>query len=166
MYSNAQSRVQVNGSSSEPFKVSVGVLQGSILSPLLFIIVKETLSREFRVSCPWELLYADDLAILSDSLADLKNRIPAWKTSLESCGLPVNINKTKILVPIAKHTRFSARNPKYPCGVCTFGVGVNSILGTSCDLWVHKKCSGITDHLTDNRNFVCRNCSSKIVHIL
>ena len=37
-----------------------------------------------------------------------------------------------------------------------------SILCTSCDLWVHK-CSGITDHLTDNRNCVCRKCFNEIV---
>jgi len=30
--------------------------QGSALSPLLFLIVIETLSREFRVALPWELL--------------------------------------------------------------------------------------------------------------
>lgn len=76
MYSNVQqSSVQVNGSSSEPFKVTGGVHQESTLSPLLFIIVMEALSREFRFSCPWELLYAEDLSTLNDSLADLKNRL-------------------------------------------------------------------------------------------
>ena len=30
-------------------------------------------------------------------------------------------------------------------------------------LWFHNKCSGITDRLTDNRNFVCRKCSVKII---
>ena len=54
----------------------------------------EALSREFRVSCPRELLYADDLAILSDSLVDLKNRRASWKTLLESHGLLVNVDKT------------------------------------------------------------------------
>ena len=134
MYRNAQSSVQVNGPSSEPFKVTVGAHQGPVLSPLLFITVMEALSREFRVSCPWELLYADDLAILSDSLADLKNRLAAWKTSLEPHGLRVNVEKTKIMVSSAEHTKFSARNPKYPCDVCTFGVSANSILCTLCDL--------------------------------
>ena len=87
----------------------------------------------------------------------------SWKISLESHGLRANANKTKILVFSAKHTKISARNPKYPCGVCTFGVGANSILSTSCELQVHNKCSGITDHLTDNGNFVCRKCSGEIV---
>ena len=40
--------------------VRVGVNQGSVLSPLLFIIVLEALSREFREGLPNELLYADD----------------------------------------------------------------------------------------------------------
>ena len=84
----------------------------------------EALSREFRVSCPRELLYADDLAILSDSLVDLKNRRASWKTLLESHGLLVNVDKTKILVSSAEHAKISARNPKYPCGVCTFGAGL------------------------------------------
>jgi len=38
--------------------------QGSALSPLLFVIVMEALSREFRVALPWELLYADDLVVI------------------------------------------------------------------------------------------------------
>ena len=58
MYSNAKFSLQVNGSSSESFKVTIGVHQGSVLSQLLFIIMMEALSREFRVSDPWELLYA------------------------------------------------------------------------------------------------------------
>ena len=62
MYSNAKFSLQVNGSSSESFKVTVGVHQGSVLSHLLFTIMMEVLSREFRVSDPWELLYANDLA--------------------------------------------------------------------------------------------------------
>ena len=45
----------------EPFSVKVGVHQGSVLSPLLFITVLEALSQEFRTGCPCELLYADDL---------------------------------------------------------------------------------------------------------
>ena len=69
MYPGAKSRVRVNNSFSTDFKVQVGVHQGSVLSPFLFTIVLEALSRDFRTGCPWELLYADDLVIISESLA-------------------------------------------------------------------------------------------------
>ena len=67
----ARSRTRVNSSFSEEFEVKVGVHQGSALSPLLFIIVLEALSREFRVGCPWEILYADDLVILAEMFEGL-----------------------------------------------------------------------------------------------
>ena len=54
MYSNARSRVHVGEGYSEEFEVKVGVHQGSVLSPVLFIIVLEALSREFRRGVPWE----------------------------------------------------------------------------------------------------------------
>ena len=70
MYANAQSRVHVSEGFSKEFEVKVGVHQGSVLSPLLFIIVLEALSREFRAGVPWEDLYADDLVIIADSLEE------------------------------------------------------------------------------------------------
>ena len=45
MYANARSSVRVGEGYSEEFEVKVGVHQGSVLSPLLFIIVLEALSR-------------------------------------------------------------------------------------------------------------------------
>ena len=41
MYTNARSRVRFNDDHSEEFSVKVGVHQGSVLSPLLFITVLE-----------------------------------------------------------------------------------------------------------------------------
>ena len=52
MYANAWSRVRVGEGYSEEFEVKVGVHQGSVLSPLLFIIVLEALSQEFRSGVP------------------------------------------------------------------------------------------------------------------
>ena len=49
-----KSRVPVGEGFSKKFEVKVGVHQGSVLSPLLFIIVLEALSREFRAGVPWE----------------------------------------------------------------------------------------------------------------
>ena len=58
MYNNTRSRVRVNNTYSDEFGVKVGVHQGSVLSPFLFVIVLEALSHEFRTGTPWELVYA------------------------------------------------------------------------------------------------------------
>ena len=52
MYANAQSLFCVGEGYSQEFEVKVGVHQGSLLSPLLFIIVLEALSREFHSEFP------------------------------------------------------------------------------------------------------------------
>ena len=55
--------------------MKVGVHQGSVLSPMLFIIVLEALSREFRAGVTWEDLYADDLVIIADSLEECQEAL-------------------------------------------------------------------------------------------
>jgi len=50
---------------------------------------------------------------------------------------------------------------KWPCGVCGRGVcsNSNSIQCTSCQKWVHKKCSGIKGSMYKvMRSFICRGC--------
>ena len=77
----ARSRTLVNSSFSEAFEVKVGVLQGSVLSPLLVIIVLETISPKFRVGRPWEMLSADDLVILAQPFGGLMTKMALWKKS-------------------------------------------------------------------------------------
>ena len=83
MYKDVRSRVRVGDGYSEVFGVGVGVHQGSVLSPLLFIIALEALSREFRTGCPWEMLYADDLMISAESMEELLVKVQTWKTEME-----------------------------------------------------------------------------------
>ena len=94
---HVRSRVRVGDGYSEEFGVGVGVHQGSVLSPLLFIIVLEALSREFRTGCPWELLYADGLMISAGPKGEQLVKVKTWKTEMEKKGLRVKIGKTKIM---------------------------------------------------------------------
>ena len=98
MYVCARSRTRVNSSFSEKFEVKVGVHQGSVLSPLLFIVILEALSREFRVGCPWEMLYTDHLVILAEMFEGLMTKMAVWKNGLESKGLKVNMGTTKVMI--------------------------------------------------------------------
>ena len=75
MYSNTRSHVHVGEEYSEEFEVKVGVHQGTVLSPLLFIIVLEALSHEFCCVVSWEDIYADDLVIITESLEECVRRL-------------------------------------------------------------------------------------------
>ena len=48
MYEGAQTVVRTTEGDSKAFNVKVGLHQGSVLSPLLFVIVMEMISRELR----------------------------------------------------------------------------------------------------------------------
>jgi hypothetical protein len=53
MYEGALTSVRLGVGESAEFAVKVGFHQGSVLSPLLFIIVLEALSKKFRIGLPW-----------------------------------------------------------------------------------------------------------------
>ncbi len=117
----------------------------------------EALSRELRTGLPWELLYADDLVVIDESLDGCIGKLKAWKSGMEKKGLRVNMKKTKILVS-GVGLDVLKDSGKFPCAVCRSGVGNNSILCCQCNLWVHKRCSGIKGRITGNQNYICPRC--------
>jgi len=62
------------------------------------VIVTEALSRELRLALPWELLYADDLVIATETEDDRIKRLNEWKDNVENRGMGENINKTKVMI--------------------------------------------------------------------
>jgi len=74
-YSGAKTVARTVYGISKSSEVKVGMHQGSALSQLLFAIVMEAISREFRVALPWELLYADDLAVIAETEEELIKRL-------------------------------------------------------------------------------------------
>ena len=158
MYEDASTKVRLNGRESKAFNVGVGVHQGSVLSPLLFIIVLEALSREFRKGLPMELLYADDLVLIAETKELLLEKMRNWKKGMERKGLRVNTGKTK-KVMWCRLTKGQAEDSgEHACGVCRKRVGDNSIICVECHRWVHKRCSGISGKLKSNADYHCRRC--------
>ena len=44
-----------------------------------------------------EILYVDDLVLMSKNLMDLRERLQRWRSALEGKGLIVNIGKAKMM---------------------------------------------------------------------
>ena len=157
LYSGSKSRVRVAGGVSDEFEIGVDVHQGSVLSPLLFILVMEEATRECMGGGPWELLYADDLVLTAESKEELERKFRDWRTCMADRGLKVNIDKTKYMITGDDEAE-PVEMGRYPCGVCGRGVGVNSILCVRCQKWCHKRCSGLRS-LRAVVDFCCSACS-------
>ena len=156
MHDNGHSKVRITSSYSNPINVLVGVHQGSVLNPSLFIIVMKALSRDFRTGWPWELLYANDLVIVAESLGELKIRLKNWKYGLEEKGFKINVGKTQVVCSGHDVSKSKIASVKFPCGVCMKDVEANSILCLSCRNWVHKLCSGINASSRNCEDFICK----------
>ncbi|CAG5084863.1 Similar to jockey\pol: RNA-directed DNA polymerase from mobile element jockey (Drosophila funebris) [Cotesia congregata] len=108
LYDQAICQIRSGGMLSEKFEVTEGVLQGEILSPLLFILYlydivkyfREKKAKSIQINSNYDmimLLYADDLVILSDSILNLRKNVNILE---EYCGthkLNINFSKTKIV---------------------------------------------------------------------
>ena len=121
MYVCARRRTRVNSQSWRAPGISikssaVNHSRGSTLMGISCRMSMEALSREVRVGCPWEMLYADDLVILDETFEGLMTKMAEWKNGLESKGLKVNMGKTKVMIS-NRDLHTSQTSDKYPCAV-------------------------------------------------
>jgi len=112
----AKTVVRTVYASSNGFKVKVSVHQGSALSPLLFVIVMEFLSGEFRAALPWDLLCADDLIVIAETEDNLIKRLNKSNDNVENKGMRVNMNETKFMIS-GEWQKFMQKAVRWPCGV-------------------------------------------------
>jgi len=72
------------------------------------------------------------------------------------------MNTTKVMIS-GERQKPVQKAARWPCGVCGRGVGSNSIQCTSCQQWVHKKCSGIKGSMYEEmKSFICKRCSNPV----
>ncbi|GKB80815.1 retrovirus-related pol polyprotein LINE-1 [Tanacetum coccineum] len=75
MYEGARTCVRTPTGNSEYFPVDVGLHQGSAISPYLFALILDELSRGIQESIPWCLIFADDIVLVSDTRDGLNGRL-------------------------------------------------------------------------------------------
>nr|XP_009758699.1 PREDICTED: uncharacterized protein LOC104211354 [Nicotiana sylvestris] len=64
----------------------MGLHQGSALSPFLFALTMDALTRHIQVEVPWCILFADDIVLIDESRSGVNERLEVWRQALESKG--------------------------------------------------------------------------------
>ena len=85
LYEGSRTKVRVGSGISEEFGVRVGVHQIYVLSPLIFTIVVGDVTEQVREGLLNEILYADDLVLMRETLNDIKrinNPFPTYSTRI------------------------------------------------------------------------------------
>ena len=126
LYEGSKTKIKLGSEFSEEFSVAVGVHQGSVLLPLLFAIVVDIVIENAREGLVKGVMYADDLVLMSEAMKGLKKRFLEWRSALESKGLKVNLEKTKVMVCGSEGKVILSRID--PCGICGKRVTVNSAM--------------------------------------
>ena len=71
--------------------------KGSALSPFLFNIVFDVLTRRVRQDMPWSMMYADDVVLCGETSGEVERLLEEWRVALESGGMRISRTKTEYM---------------------------------------------------------------------
>ena len=124
-YSHPKCKVKVDGQLSTAFTIERGVLQGSVLSPVLFLLVMDPLLRELEESklgpsisgiYAGAYAHADDICTITSmcSLSSLNQQVRMVQNFAKENALVLNPAKCEVLIT-------ASTKPALQSPVCTLG---------------------------------------------
>lgn len=106
-YTNPMSSVRVCSTVSSQFHIRHGVRQGSVLSPVLFLLVMDPILLELQSRSNGlningiflgDLSYADDIRTLSTNLTDCRAQISSVSSFATQRGLALSTEKCEAII--------------------------------------------------------------------
>ena len=118
IYAICLSAVRTSGWLTDWFDITSGVRQGCELTPLLFIIYMDRITKEANLEpeAPNELLFADDQSLAHGSEERLQEHTSSLNSTCEVYDMKISVNKTETMkvsrTPGTLNIKINDTNPK------------------------------------------------------
>jgi Reverse transcriptase (RNA-dependent DNA polymerase) len=97
MYTNAVTCVRAYDGEPDTFPIKIGLHQGSALSPYIFTLVMNEITKDIQEYIPWCMLFADDVVLIDESRIGVNQKLELWRQTLESKGFRLSRTKTEYM---------------------------------------------------------------------
>ena len=97
MYDRVVANVRTCGGITSNFSIAIGLHQGSALSPCLFVIVMDELTKAIQDEILWCMLFDDDIVLIAETRAWVNAKLELWRQTLKSRDFRLSRTKTEYM---------------------------------------------------------------------
>ena len=97
MYDNVVTSVRACDSETSDFPLKIVLHQGLVLSPYIFALEMNVVTRDIQGEIPWCMLFADDVVLIDESRIGVDRKLELWRQTLESNGFRLSRTKTEYM---------------------------------------------------------------------
>ena len=76
---NVVTSVRTSDGDTDDFSIMIGLHQGSALSPYLFALVMDEVTRDIQGDILWCMLFADDVVLVDESRTGVNQKLELWR---------------------------------------------------------------------------------------
>ena len=97
MYDDVVTSVRVCDGVISEFFINIRLHQRSALSPYIFALVMDEVTKSIQGEIPWCMLFAEDVVLIDDSRIGVDRQLELWRQTLESKGFRLSRTKTEYI---------------------------------------------------------------------
>jgi hypothetical protein len=97
MHDNVVTSVRTSDGDTNDFSINIGLHQGSALSPYLFALVMDEVTRDIQGGITWCILFADDVVLVDESRTGVDQKLELWRRTLKAKGFRLSRSKTEYM---------------------------------------------------------------------
>jgi Reverse transcriptase (RNA-dependent DNA polymerase) len=97
MYTNVVTCVRACDGESDTFSIKIELYQVLALSPYIFTLVMDEITKDIQEDIHWCMLFADDVVLIDESRIGVNQKLELWRQTLESKGFRLSRTKTEYI---------------------------------------------------------------------